>query len=82
MKSEKKNEKKNGKIFGKLAVLIRKRWLLLIFSILLAAISVILQLYVPILFGDAIDQVVAAGKVDFSKMWFYLRWILILASTA
>ena len=82
MKSEKKNEKKNGKIFGKLAVLIRKRWLLLIFSILLAAISVILQLYVPILFGDAIDQVVAAGKVDFSKMWFYLRWILILASTS
>ena len=44
MKSEKKNEKKNGKIFGKLAVLIRKRWLLLIFSILLSAIYVILQL--------------------------------------
>ena len=43
MKSEKKNETKNGKIFGKLAVLIRKRWPLLIFSILLAAISVILQ---------------------------------------
>ena len=33
--------------------------LLLILSIILAAVSVVLQLYVPVLFGDAIDQVIA-----------------------
>ena len=32
---------------------------LLVLSIILAAVSVILQLYVPVLFGNAIDQVVA-----------------------
>ena len=52
--------------------------ILLIFSIVLAAVSVILQLYVPILFGDAIDQVVAAHKVDFSQMWHYLSRILMM----
>lgn len=31
-------------------------------SIVLAAVTVILQLYIPILFGDAIDEVVAATR--------------------
>ena len=39
--------------------------LLLILSIILAAVSVVLQLYVPVLFGDAIDQVVAEHQVNF-----------------
>ena len=33
--------------------------LLLISSIILASVSVVLQLYVPVLFGDAIDQIIA-----------------------
>ena len=41
---------------------------LLAASVLLAGLTVVLQLYVPILFGDAIDQVVAAGQVDFGSM--------------
>ena len=45
---------------------------LLILSIILAAVSVILQLYVPVLFGNAIDQVVAEHNVNFSMMWYYL----------
>ena len=32
---------------------------LLILSILFACITVVMQLYVPILFGDAIDQIIA-----------------------
>ncbi len=51
---------------------------LLILSILLAAVSVILQLYVPILFGNAIDQVVAEHQVNFADMWYYLSRILIM----
>ena len=41
--------------------------LLLILSIILAAVSVVLQLYVPVLFGDAIDQVVAEHQVKDRK---------------
>lgn len=45
---------------------------LLVLSIILAAVSVILQLYVPVLFGNAIDQVVAKREVNFRMMWYYL----------
>lgn len=48
----------------------------------LAAVSVILQLYVPILFGDAIDQTIAAHRVDFVQMWRYLRLILLVAAAS
>ena len=41
---------------------------LLAASFVLAAVTVVLQLYIPILFGDAIDGIVEAGKVRF-------RWI-------
>ena len=51
---------------------------LLILSIILAAVSVILQLYVPVLFGDAIDQVVAEHEVNFTMMWYYLSRILVM----
>lgn len=37
-------------------------------SILFAALSVILTLYVPILIGKAIDYIIEAGKVDFDRM--------------
>lgn len=51
---------------------------LLILSVALAALSVILQLYVPILFGNAIDQVIAEHQVNFQMMWHYLSRILIM----
>ena len=44
----------------------------------LAAVSVILQLYVPILFGNAIDQVIAQHQVNFEMMWYYLSRILVM----
>ena len=37
-------------------------------SFLSAAVSVILQLYTPILIGEGIDQIVAAGRVDFDAL--------------
>ena len=52
--------------------------ILLAVSILLAAASVILQLYVPILFGDAIDGILGKGSVDFETVGYYLSRILIL----
>lgn len=52
--------------------------LLLISSIILASVSVVLQLYVPVLFGDAIDQIIAEHIVNFEMMWYYLSRILVM----
>lgn len=41
-----------------------QKWFIVL-SILLAAITVVLTLYAPILFGDAIDVIVDKGNVDF-----------------
>ena len=61
----------------KLLKLIGKYKIFLAFSVIFAAISVVLQLYVPVLFGDAIDEVVSAHQVNFDMMWYYLKQILI-----
>ena len=55
---------------------------LLIVSMILAAVSVILQLYVPVLFGDAIDGIIAAGNVDFIYITGYLWKIGVLVGAA
>lgn len=52
--------------------------ILLLFSVLLAMTTVLLTLYVPILFGDAIDTIIARGSVDFVLMKDYLVKISIL----
>ncbi len=59
--------------------LIKKHSAALIFSILLAAAAVVLQLYVPVLFGDAIDFVQETGRVDFANMAKVLSKIAFLA---
>lgn len=56
---------------------------LVVLSILLAAISVALTLYVPILVGDAIDFIVATGQVNFDQMMTTLtRVVIVVAITA
>lgn len=47
---------KKDSVMKKLFKYIGKYWILLILSIILAGISVVLQLYVPVLFGNAIDR--------------------------
>ncbi len=50
-----------------------KRYMpLLILSVMLAAASSILSLYVPILLGDAIDFIVDEGRVDFDMILSFL----------
>ena len=50
---------------------------LLIVSLILSAITVVLQLYVPILFGRGIDLMVEKGNVDFDNLDKTLMQILI-----
>lgn len=56
--------------------------LYLVFSILLAAVTVILQLYVPMLFGDAIDRIVAVGRVELAAVVSYLVRILVAVAVS
>lgn len=83
MKAKKKNENVNSvEVLRKLLKRIARYRFLLVLSVILAAATVILQLYVPILFGDAIDNIVAAHRVDFAAMWGYLRAIIICAAVS
>ena len=59
--------------------LVRYR-LLLLLSLLLAAGTVVLTLYVPILIGRAIDLIVGKGRVDFSGIMRLLVRIGIVAA--
>ena len=58
--------------------LIGKYKILLILSIVLAAVTVVLQLYIPILFGDAIDGIITEGHVDFDMVGTFLSETLLL----
>ena len=62
----------------KVLKLIGRYRLLLLFSILLAGLTVILQLYVPVLFGDGIDRIAGEGLVDFAGLGGILGKILVL----
>ena len=53
---------------GKVLKFIGKYKVLLAFSICLSIVAAILQLYVPILFGDAIDTVIKQGEVHYSQL--------------
>ena len=51
---------------------IRTYWFYLGCSIVLAAVTVALTLYLPILTGQAIDRITGAGQVDFTGIFLIL----------
>ena len=69
----------NGQTMKKLWDRIARYRVLLLLSIVLAAATVVLQLYVPILFGDAIDNIVAEHRVDFDKVQIFLGRVVLFA---
>ena len=77
MKSKK--QKNSMEVLIKILKLIGKYKIFLVLSIILAGISVVLQLYVPILFGKAIDEIVAEHNVNFGRMVYYLEQIIVFA---
>lgn len=52
---------------------IKKYWIYLVLSILMAAITVMLTLYLPILTGQVIDLIIEKGRVDFPGVIAILR---------
>ena len=81
-KREKRQKQKET--FKKVLRYIKKYWFYLILSILLAVITVVLTLYIPILIGDAVDEIVGAGHVDFAAIFVILKRmaVVILATAA
>ncbi len=62
----------------KLSPFIGRHWIGLVASIVLAGAMVVLQLYVPILFGDAIDLMVGEGQVWFEGIATYISHIVMI----
>lgn len=52
---------------------IKKYWLYLGSSVILAAVTVALTLYLPILIGKAVDLIIARGQVDFEGIFVILK---------
>lgn len=78
-------DKKNGqmKTLGKVFRYMKHYILLLVFAILLASVSVALTLYFPILTGQAIDLILARGRVDFAGILALVkRGVLVILVTA
>ena len=74
---------KQRETLGKVFRYIKKYWFYLVCSIVLAAVSVVLTLYVPILTGEAIDYIIAEGLVDFAPILSILKKMaVVIAITA
>ncbi len=68
---------------GKVLRYIRKYWVYLAMSILMAALTVTLTLYLPILTGRVIDLILDRGRVDFDGVFRILRVMgVVIAVTA
>ncbi|MBQ7321691.1 MAG: ABC transporter ATP-binding protein [Clostridia bacterium] len=82
---KKQNDKKNAARRGTLPKVwraIRRYRLLLILSLILAALTVALSLYIPVLVGDAIDEIIDAGRVNFDKIIPILTTVGVCAAVA
>ena len=62
---------------------LKKYWLLLMLSLLFAALTVAMTLYLPILIGQAVDLIVAPGQVEFSAIArLLLKMGILIGATA
>lgn len=80
MKDKKKitDHRSNQEILKKVLDHIGKYKIFLLLSIVLAAISVILTLYIPILTGQAVDCILGPGAVDFDGIWAILKEMAVI----
>jgi len=80
MKDKKKitDHRSNHEILKKVLDHIGKYKIFLLLSIVLAAISVILTLYIPILTGQAVDCILGPGAVYFDGIWAILKEMTVI----
>lgn len=63
---KKDSQKTSSQTVKKVIIRIKKYWVFLILSIIMATITVASSLYVPILVGNAIDYIIGPSNVNFS----------------
>ena len=73
---------KQNEVLKKVLRAVKRYWPALIGSVCLAAVFVVMTLYIPILVGKAIDCIVDAGRVDFETMGVFLRKVALCAAAA
>ena len=73
--------KDNKKIIKAVLAYIGHYKILLFVSLVMAMITVVLTLYLPILFGDAIDLIVGRGQKKFDKIFEIIITAVIVAGT-
>ena len=76
------DKKNQGATLKKVLLRLRRYWAALIASIVLATVSVVVSLYIPILVGEAIDHIISAGNVDFQAMGQKLLVVAICAGVS
>ena len=64
---------RNKSTLKKVLRYVGKYWFFVVLSILLAGVSALLTLYVPIIIGDTIDLIVGKGQVDFDMILGLLK---------
>ncbi len=74
--------KTSNKTLWKVMHVIGKYKVFLTLSIVLSAVAAILQLYAPILFGQAIDHIISQGNIEYTTLMHTLINILICVSIA
>lgn len=72
---KKKNQKET---FIKVLKYVKKYWVFVVLSLVFAAVSVAFSLYIPILTGRAIDQIVGKGNVDFDAVLKIIKQIIVV----
>lgn len=76
--TQNKKREKQKDTLSKVLRYIKKYWFYLVLSIILAVVSVVLTLYIPILTGDAIDYIIGKGQVDFASIFAILRKMAVI----
>lgn len=62
---------------------VKRYWPFLLLSLVFAAVSVVFGLYIPILIGNAVDQVIGKGAVDFEALLIMIkRMVVVVGITA
>ena len=82
-KPEQAKKANQSETLKKVLQYIRKYWFLVALSLILAAVTVGLTLYIPILTGDAVDLLLGKGAVDFQGIFsIMVKIIAAMAITA
>lgn len=77
------NKDQNKQTLKRILKCIKKYSVLVVFSLICAAVSIVLTLYAPILMGNGVDKIVGAGNVDFDGLKAVLvKLVVVVAITA